>query len=100
MNDLTTQKLISDVKVLIDDAEELLRATAGQTGERITDLRQRLERKIEEGRNALAALENEWRQKAEQARARSENYLRENVWTTVAMAAGIGMLLGLLLRRD
>jgi ElaB/YqjD/DUF883 family membrane-anchored ribosome-binding protein len=100
MNDFTTQKLISDVKVLIDDAEELLRATADQTGERIGELRQRLQRKIEEGRNALTAQENEWRQKAEQARVRSENYLRENVWTTVAMAAGIGMLLGLLLRRD
>jgi ElaB/YqjD/DUF883 family membrane-anchored ribosome-binding protein len=100
MNDLTTQKLISDVNVLIDDAEELLRATADQTGERIVELRQRMQRKIEEGRSALAAQENEWRQKAEQARVRSENYLRENVWTTVAMAAGIGMLLGLLLRRD
>lgn len=100
MNDVTTQRLISDVKVLIDDAEELLRATADQTGERIVELRQRLQRKIEEGRNALVAQENEWRQKAEQVRARSENYLRENIWTTVAMAAGIGMLLGLLLRRD
>ncbi|HZD41181.1 MAG TPA: DUF883 family protein [Terriglobales bacterium] len=100
MNDFTTQRLISDVKVLIDDAEELVRATADQTGERIMDLRQRLQRKIEEGRDALAAQENEWRQKAEQARERSENYLRENVWASVAMAAGLGLLLGLLLRRD
>ena len=100
MNDFPTQKLMSDVKVLIDDAEELLRATAGQTGEHITELRQRLERNIEDGRKALAERQNEWRQKVAQARGHTETYLRDNAWTAVALAAGIGMVLGLLLRRD
>ena len=45
MNEITTEKLSEDFKVLIDDAEDLVKATASQTGERIGDLRQRLEKK-------------------------------------------------------
>jgi len=100
MNEVSTQKFVSDIKVLLDDAEALLRATASETGERIVGLRERLEKKIEEGRKTLAAEESAWRQKAEEAKASTESYLRENPWNGVAIAAGVGLVLGLLLRRD
>ncbi len=100
MNEVTTQKLVSDVKILIEDAEELLRATASETGERLTELRQRLQKKIDEGKKALAEEESAWRRRAEEARASTESYLRENAWSSVAIAAGVGLVLGLLLRRD
>ena len=62
MNEGTTTKLSADFKILVDDVEELVKATAGQAGERIGDLRQRLEKRIEDGRKALA--EKTWFQKA------------------------------------
>jgi ElaB/YqjD/DUF883 family membrane-anchored ribosome-binding protein len=101
MNEITGQKLAEDVKVLINDAEELLRATVSATGERIVDLRRRLEqKKLVECKTELAERERVWLQKAEQARASAASYLRENAWTKVAIAVGVGMVLGLLLRRD
>ena len=36
------EKLVSDLKVVISDTEELLRATAGAAGEKVGDLRERL----------------------------------------------------------
>ena len=39
MTDVTKEKLIADVKLVIADTEELLRATAGQAGEKIADIR-------------------------------------------------------------
>ena len=38
MSDVTKDKLIADVKLVIADTEELLRATAGQAGEKISDI--------------------------------------------------------------
>jgi ElaB/YqjD/DUF883 family membrane-anchored ribosome-binding protein len=100
MNEVTREKLSSDFKAVIGDVEELLKATSAQTGERIADLRQRLGKTIENGRNALSQ-QGALRAKADEARASAEAFLREKRWTSVAIAAGIGVVLGLLLsRRD
>ena len=100
MNEFIKEKLASDFKALIDDVEELLKATASQTGESIADLRQRLQMRIEEGRKALGEQQQVLLDKAEEARASAEAYVRENPWTTVGIAAGVGLVLGWLLRRD
>jgi ElaB/YqjD/DUF883 family membrane-anchored ribosome-binding protein len=100
MDEVTREKLASDFKALIDDVEELLKTTGSQTGEGVADLRQRLEKKLEEGRKALDEQQKALLEKAREARASTEAYLRENPWTTLGIAAGIGLVLGLLLRRD
>jgi ElaB/YqjD/DUF883 family membrane-anchored ribosome-binding protein len=100
MSEVTTEKLVADFKVLIDDVEELIKATASQPGALVAELCERLERKIVEARRALAEGEQALRERAAQARARTESYLSRNLWSTVAIAAGIGLLFGLLQRRD
>jgi ElaB/YqjD/DUF883 family membrane-anchored ribosome-binding protein len=100
MNEITGQKLVEDVKVLINDVEELLRATSSETGERIMGLRRRLEQKLVECKTELAEHERPWLQKAEQIRVSVASCLRANTWTKVAIAVGVGLVLGVLLRRD
>jgi ElaB/YqjD/DUF883 family membrane-anchored ribosome-binding protein len=100
MNEITGQKLAEDVKVLINDAEELLRATASETGERIVGLRRRMEQKLVECKTELAEQEKAWLQKAGQMRASAVSCLRDRAWIKVAIAVGVGVVLGLLLRRD
>lgn len=68
MSEVSARKLAADFKIVMGDVEELIRATASQSGERVGDLRQRLEKKIEDGRKALA--EKTWFQTAEEAKAR------------------------------
>lgn len=99
MNEVTTRKLAEDFKILIDDVEQLVKATADQAGERIGDLRQRLEKKIEDVRKALAGREIGWFQKSEEAKTGVKSCLREKTWAGLVIASAIGVLLGLLLRR-
>jgi ElaB/YqjD/DUF883 family membrane-anchored ribosome-binding protein len=99
MNEVTRDKLASDFKTLIDDVQELLQTTSSQTGERIADLRERLGKTLDEGRRALSEPERVLREKTEKAKASAEAYLRDKSWVTLGIAAGIGVVLGSLLRR-
>jgi ElaB/YqjD/DUF883 family membrane-anchored ribosome-binding protein len=97
MNEITARKIVTDFKLVMEDVEELIKATAGQTGERIGTLRQSLAKKLEDGRKSLA--ETAWFRRAEETKTEAESRLRENPWTGVAVATGIGVLFGWLLRR-
>lgn len=51
MSDVTKDKLIADVKLVIADTEELLRATAGQTGDKIADIRAKTQDRLAAGQD-------------------------------------------------
>ena len=97
--DVTRERLISDFKVLIDDAEELLRATAGQAGGTIDTVRRRIEQSLEEGKHSLAEAEVLLLNKGREAAKTADVYVRENPWNAVGIAAGIGLVVGLLAGR-
>jgi len=96
----TTDKLVSDLKNLIGDAEELLRATTSQAGEKIAVARQRIEQSLVEGKRALADAEQVVLDRSKEYAETAEEYVRENPWAAVGIAAGLGLLFGLLMRRS
>ena len=96
----TREKLVSDLTVLIDDAEELLKATASHAGEKAAAVRQRIEQSLREGRSSLAEAEDRLLDEGKEAARAADAYARENPWTAVGIAAGIGLVLGLLIRRS
>ena len=98
--DVMKDKLLSDLKALITDAEELVRATANQASEKVASARQRIEETLEEGRKTLADAEDKFFDGTREAVKSAEHYVRENPWNAIGIAAGIGLLLGLLIRRD
>ena len=51
------QKLVSDMKVVVADAEEILRATAGVAGEKMGDLRERIGERLRDAKLRLADAE-------------------------------------------
>ena len=73
-----------DLRAVMIDTEELLKATAGQTGEHIDKIRARAEESL---RNARA------RVKA------ADDLVQDNPWTAVGVAAGVGLIAGILLAR-
>lgn len=100
MNEVTREKLSADFKAVMGDVDELVRATSRQTGEKLADLRQRLGKKLDDGRKALSE-QGPSRARIEQARASAKAYLHEKRWAPLAIAAGIGLVLGFILgRRD
>lgn len=92
-------KLVQDMRVVIADAEELLRATATQAGERIGVARERIQDSLHDAKVKLAELEAVMLERAKQAARYTEEYVNENPWRAIGVAAGVGVLLGLLLSR-
>ncbi len=96
---VTTDQLVADLKTVMRDAEALLKATSTQTGERIQEVRARAEQSLQQARTRLNELEEEARRRAQEMANATEEYVRDNPWQSVGIAAGVGLLLGLLLSR-
>lgn len=99
MDQVSTDKLMNDLRVVVADAEALLRATAGQAGEKIGEARARAEESL---RAARASLERAGADVAARARAgadAADQYVHENPWASVGIAAGVGFLIGYLIGR-
>ena len=43
MTTANTRKLVADLRVLVDDAEDLVKATAAQTGDKANEVRSRIQ---------------------------------------------------------
>ena len=92
------ERLASDLKNLVVDAEELLKATASQAGDKIGVARQKIEQSLIEGKKALADAEKTIVEKSKEAAEIADDYVLENPWSAIGIAAGIGLVLGLLIR--
>jgi ElaB/YqjD/DUF883 family membrane-anchored ribosome-binding protein len=99
MEKVTTDKLLQDLGIVIQDAEALLQATAGQTGEKITELRGRAEASLRKARERMAEAGVEVQEKAKAVAKSADTYVHENPWTSIAIAAGVGFLIGSLTSR-
>lgn len=97
--DVTTEKLFEDLKTVVHDAEALLQATAAQTGEKIESARARARESLQQARQRLAAVEKQVLVEARHAAAGADQYVHANPWQAVGIAAGVGLLLGLLIGR-
>src|SRR6188474_1784588 len=92
-------KLMADLKVVIADAEELLKMTAGQAGEKAAELRLRMQARLEQAKADLAHLQALAVDKARDAGKAADEFVHDHPWTVVGMAAGIGLVVGLLISR-
>ena len=98
-NEVTTDQLLADLKTVMNDAEALLRATSTQTGEKIQEVRARAEESLRQAKARLSSLEDEALRRAREVADATDEYVRENPWQSVGIAAGVGLLIGLLLAR-
>jgi ElaB/YqjD/DUF883 family membrane-anchored ribosome-binding protein len=92
------KNLRKDLYAVARDAEALLKATAEVTNERVQEVRSRTEKTV---RAAMETLSNdELRNRVRRAAESTDEYVRERPWAMIGAAAGVGLLIGLLLRRD
>jgi ElaB/YqjD/DUF883 family membrane-anchored ribosome-binding protein len=99
MSEVSKQKLIADLKVVIADAEEILKATAGQAGEKMADLRARLQEHLASARHNLAEAQAAVVERTRQVARATDDYVHDNPWRSIGIAAGIGFVIGLLIGR-
>jgi ElaB/YqjD/DUF883 family membrane-anchored ribosome-binding protein len=96
---VTKKKLAADLKVLIADSEELLRASAGQAGEKVSAARDRIQASIASAKVKLAEAERLAVEKTKETAKVADEYVKDNPWQAVGIAAAAGVLLGLLISR-
>ena len=96
---ITKDKLVQDLRTVMSDAEELLRATANQAGEKVSAARERIQDSMHRAKVKLADAEAVVLDKTKQAARAADEYVHENPWKAVGIAAGVGFLLGLLINR-
>ena len=98
-NDVSKEKLVADLKVVVADAEELLRATASQAGEKVSAARERIQASLATAKVKLGEAERALLEKTKLAAKATDEYVRENPWQAVGVAAMAGLVLGILISR-
>jgi len=97
--DITKDQLISDFKVVIADAEALLKATANQGGEAMAAVRAKAEESLAVAKVKMADAQAALMEKTRAAARATDDYVHENPWRAVGVAAGVGLVIGLLIGR-
>jgi ElaB/YqjD/DUF883 family membrane-anchored ribosome-binding protein len=89
------QKLMGDLKTVAHDAEDLMKATADQAGEKVAELRTRLSQALESARHTAQRLE----EKTVEAAKATDRAIREHPYQSLGVAFGLGVLIGVLVAR-
>ena len=97
--DISREKLASDLRIVIADAEELLRATAGQMGEKAVVARERIQESMRVAKDKLARAEEVMVDKTKAAARATDDYVHDHPWGAVGIAAAVGLVMGMLISR-
>jgi ElaB/YqjD/DUF883 family membrane-anchored ribosome-binding protein len=97
--DVSREKLGSDLRIVIADAEELLRATAGQMGEKAAVARERIQESLRVAKDKLSRAEEAVVDKTKAAARATDDYVHDHPWGAVGIAAAVGLVIGMLISR-
>jgi ElaB/YqjD/DUF883 family membrane-anchored ribosome-binding protein len=96
---VTTEKLMTDFRVLAADMEQLLKATAGETGQHVTQVRARAQESLNAAKARVADLQHQALAKTRAAGRATDDYVHANPWQGMAIGAVAGLVLGAVLAR-
>lgn len=92
-------QLINDFKVVVADAEALLKATANTGGEKLVELRAKAEESLGIAKARMMDVQDEVLAKTKEAAKATDEYVHENPWHSIGIAASVGIVIGLLIGR-
>lgn len=94
-----SEKLVSDIKVLVRDTEEFVRATAAETGDKVVELRRRVQQSMNDVKSNMTQLGNVAVERAKPAAEACDQYVHDHPWTAIGLSALAGLAIGLLANR-
>ena len=94
-NEASTEKLVTDMKRVVQDSEELLKDSAGVVGEKALDLRERLSQTLESAKATCRRME----ERAIEGAKASDKVIRAHPYESIGIAFGLGLLIGVLVAR-
>ncbi|MFZ5523278.1 MAG: DUF883 family protein [Pseudomonadota bacterium] len=99
VENISKEKLMEDLRMVVADAEELLKATASQAGEQIAVVRNRASDSLRAAKARLAEAQATAVERIKVAARTPDNYVHEHPWQSVGIAATVGILIGVLIGR-
>ena len=98
--EISKEHLINDFKVAVTDAEALLKATLNTGGEKVAEIRAKAEESLGIAKARMMDAQTEMLAKTKEAAKVTDAYVHENPWRSVVVAAGVGLLVGILIGRN
>jgi ElaB/YqjD/DUF883 family membrane-anchored ribosome-binding protein len=89
----------TDVKTLVKDAQTLLTAAAALTGEKADEMRNRGMAMLDVALGKAQQVQGQAIVKGKELAHSADVYVKDNPWRTIAAAAGVGLLVGVILGR-
>ena len=99
METVTRDKLVGDVKDVLNDVEQLMRQAASAGGEQAAELRRRATTALEEAQTKLDGLQRDVARATREAADAADHWVHQNPWSSIGAAAAIGLLIGVLVAR-
>jgi ElaB/YqjD/DUF883 family membrane-anchored ribosome-binding protein len=96
---LTTrhEETMSQLSKTVAQAEDLLRALGDESGEAIDAMRIRVSSTLRDAKTRLAGRADQAKAVANNTMTQADRYVHENPWRAVAIGAGIGVVVAMLL---
>ena len=91
--------LMAEFKALVSDTEQLLQHSVELTGDKAEELRGQINASLQRARKALGSTEQALLERGKEVLSDGEEYVREHPLQSLAIGAGVGFLLGLLVSR-
>jgi ElaB/YqjD/DUF883 family membrane-anchored ribosome-binding protein len=95
-DEFTIEQLIADFKTVVADAEALLKATANHGGDELAEVRAKAEESLRVVKARMTESQAALLVKTKEAAKATDAYVHEYPWKAVGIAAGVGLLIGLL----
>jgi ElaB/YqjD/DUF883 family membrane-anchored ribosome-binding protein len=92
-------KLMDDFRLVVTDAEELLRATANQAGEGAASARARIQESLQVVKGRMVDTEAAVIERTRQAAKDADQYVHDNPWQAIGISACVGAIVGMLIAR-
>jgi len=99
MDSMTGEKLLRDVKLVLDDVEQLMGQAATAGTERAAELRDQAAAALETVRSRIDRATRDAARVAKDAADATDDWVHENPWSAIGIAAAVGLLIGVLATR-
>ena len=91
--------LVKDFTEVLTEADSLLKQATKESGEKASDLRAQVEAKLRAAKLKLQDMQDDAMDRAKATARATDEYVRDNPWQALGVAAALGVLIGLLIGR-
>lgn len=97
--DQSIDDIMSEFRDLAASLDDLLTASAGEGTDALDDLKVKAADRLKQAKAAITQVERNAVLAAKDVAVKSDDYVHDNPWTSIAVGAGVGLILGLLIGR-